>query len=146
MAQLDLSGAQSLMAKTKYTVYGYIREIEQKLSISIPSGLIALFVLFYGDQIDKWDNEFVGEYLKLSDDDRTVTNTENRLGGNVFGTMICETGFYEWKFQISNHTDNDKVGEILIGIWRIQNDVTPPTDTYFTQGQEQGYAYYLKVV
>ena len=48
----NLSQTQLLMIKTKHIVNGYIRNIHQSLSISIPSGLIAVFLLFYGDQID----------------------------------------------------------------------------------------------
>ena len=142
MSELDLGKAQYIMPSTKLTVYGYIREIEKSLLITIPSGLIVLFVLFYGDQIDQWNTEFVGKYLKLKDDNLTVTNTCNIKEGNAFGTIICEKGCYKWKFKI-NHVDA-RYPAICIGIWRMQKDKTPPTDEYFTKGKEQGYAYYLK--
>ena len=66
--------AQSLMSKTKHTVNGYLRNMQKSLSISIPSGLLVLFALFYGDQIDKFDEKVIGKCLKLSDNNLTVTN------------------------------------------------------------------------
>ena len=59
----------------------------------------------------------------------------------MFGTIICDKGEYKWKFKLN------KVGnspDILIGVWRFQQDGVPPTDQYFTKGKEQGYAYYLQ--
>ena len=64
MSALILSDTGSLLPETIHVVYGYTRSLEQKLSISIPSGLIKLFLLFYGDQIDKFDPQFIGKYLK----------------------------------------------------------------------------------
>ena len=142
MAQLDLTQAQSLMQKTKLTVYGYIRETEKCLSISIPFGLINVLILFYGDQNDKWDPKVIGKYLELKDYDLTVTNTADSEQGNVFGTRICEKkGMYQWKFKINHiHTDHE---EMCIGIWRVEQDKIPPIDVHFPKGKEQGYAYYL---
>ena len=42
---LDLNHAHSLTIKTKHTVNGYIRELQNSLSISVPSGLITLINL-----------------------------------------------------------------------------------------------------
>ena len=64
--RLDLNELQDLDAKTIHTVYGFIRQIEAELSISIPSGLIVVFVLFYGDRIDKFDGKCIGSHITIN--------------------------------------------------------------------------------
>ena len=107
MAALNLSHANLLMIKTKHTVNGCIRNIQKSLSISIPPGLIVLFLLFYRDQIDKFDSKNVGKYLELTDNDLTITNTGRYIHKNAFGTIICEKGVHQWKFKVNNITTDN---------------------------------------
>ena len=131
------------MPKTIDTVHGYVRNEEKVLSISIPPGLLALFILFYGAQVDEWDPDIIAGCLKLADDNRTVThNTAKRQQCNAYGKRVCESGKHEWKFKI-NHIDS--YCWIIIGVWRIQENVQPPMDVYFTKGDdEKGYAFWTQ--
>ena len=140
MAALNLSDANLLLLKTKLIVNGYIRNVQESLSISIPSGLIVLFLLFYGDQIDKFDSKHLGRFLKLTNNDLTISNTVPYQQGNAFGTIVCDKGMYQWKFKINRI----QMGYIVIGIWRIKEDEPPPTDIFFTKGNERGYGFYLE--
>ena len=79
--------------------------------------------------------------MTLTDDNLTVTNNCSSYSqqGNAFGTRICNQGVYQWKFKLNKVNS----GLIVIGVWRIQEDKLPPTEVYFTNGNEQGYGYYL---
>ena len=106
----------------------------------ITQAQIVLFSLFYGDQIDKYDFKHIGKYLKLTDNDLTITNSGSYAHGSAFGTIICDKGLYQWKFEINKITS----GFIFIVICRIEEDPSPATDIRFAYGNQQGYGYYLK--
>ena len=76
----------------------------------------------------------------MSNDKLTITVSENYQKGNAFGTIICDRGVYEWKFKINT---TGQPPSMIIGVWRIQDGKSPPTELYFTNGYEQGYGYYL---
>ena len=130
---------KKIRMKRKYTVYGFIREIEKDLEI--PSGIIDLFIIFYGNGSDQWDSKLIPKNIvKLDKENQTVSQISG-ASSNVYMKRIVESGHHEWKMRLKYNKNVG--GSMMIGLWRIQKNKTPPIcDTYYTYGTEQGYGFH----
>ena len=141
-----LTKLKKIRMKTKYTVYGFIRRMEKELEI--PSGIIDLFILFYGNGSDEWDPQLIPtENIEL-DKEKQIVTTLTAGSINVYMKRIVEYGYHEWKMKVKyGRSDTNSGysvgGELMIGLWRVQKDKKPPQSTYYTDGKEQGYGFHV---
>eukprot|EP01084_Bolivina_argentea_P060395 110346_1 len=81
-------------------------------------------------------NEFDKKYISK----KHILRNNIITGVDEYGSSFCRksisSGLYQYKFKIGN-INND----MIIGIWKIQKNKTPPTDLHFTDGKYQGYGF-----
>merc|ERR1712130_403601 len=86
---------------------------------------------------DTFDPMNKGSSMSLSDSNKTVTKT-GTSHHSVFGTKIIKgKGKYHWKLKIVQYTSG--AWNPLIGIIKVTH--TYPTNAYFTNQANNGYAY-----
>ena len=121
------------------TVYGYIRELEKSLSMSIPKEVILIFIIFYGN-CRQWDPEWISPRQKLDQQSQIVTHVTNSCVASSFCEPIIEAKpiRHSWKFQIISVKGG---GLMVIGIWKLKEGIEPPTNSYFAKGKRRGYAF-----
>ena len=138
LMSFDLKQIESIDKGRQLSVSGYIHEQEKNCKIHIPQGLILLCILFYGNDVDEWDPEFVGKFMQLSN--RTITNNSWSMSC-AYCKRIIKCGRFQWKFRIDECGNGSMFdGKFMIGIWKIK-DKKPLTNTYFTVGGNQGYGF-----
>ena len=126
---------KQIQIKRKYVVYGFIHRMEKELEI--PSGIIDLCIIFYGNGNDEWYPEWVNtDTITLDMSNHSITS----LGkpGNAFMKRVIDCGYYEWRLKCEYPSAR---GNLMIGLWRVQKNKKPPLDTYYTNGEEQGYGF-----
>ena len=111
--------SQKLLAKTdkrtKYSVYGWIREMEKRLRIKpIPIMLSAIAILYY--RVEKiFDVARISSHVRMSADAKCITKYCNRTTYNNYGMLkiasISDVE-YRWYFLLNSIVG----GKIEIGI------------------------------
>ena len=138
----SVNGVKNIDKHRKLCVYGYIHESESKYKQQIPTGIIYIIILFYGNDADEWDKTYIALQHKMID--RTITVFTPR--GSSYGSRIVDSGIFKWKFRIEemeNGVEESRGGKYMIGIWKGKDkDDAPPTDTFFTEG---GCGYGLEI-
>ena len=133
-----------------YTVYGFIRDSQKMLPknkpyYNIPELINKICLIFYYDN-DEWDKKYISSGMKLVNKNCLVQTQINYKSS--FGKRIIKSGKKNWKFRIEK-CQYESWG-ILIGIWKIESEKEPPTETYFThRGDNAAYAFnvdYAKLV
>ena len=108
---LNFSVLKKIDTKTKFIVFGFIRNYEkQSLSKHTPELVIQICLLYYYIK-DEFDEECMGNKLILDKKQQTITMKILKNGyqesNSAFLTNIHESGIQSWKFKISkcgNHT------------------------------------------
>ena len=133
---LSLKKVSNIDKDRQCTIYGYIRQYEQSRQINIPEGIILVLILFYGNEKDDWDPNYISKYMKLSD--RTVTQISHAFGSS-YGKRIMDSGIFKWRLKINQCENNG----FIFGIRRVGDpNNPPPTHTWFTNGGwDSGYAF-----
>eukprot|EP01084_Bolivina_argentea_P193676 332261_1 len=132
----NLQHISKINQKRKDTVSGFIRtNFIQKF----PNDLFLICVLFYGPTPDHFDPNCIANVMTLNEENQSVTQIKDQMA-SCYLKRIVHSGHYIWKFKIE-HCKNNAGGWMMIGIWRVQQDTTPPLDSFFTRGQQQGYGY-----
>ena len=138
---INVAKLKQISDKIKTIVYGYMHDIIRRLSLEleIPTEIINLCVLFYHKH-DRFDTKWISKAMRVEgmDNDRIIT-IKNACTSS-FLELITERGRHEWKFKIYK-LDGSYCG-ILIGIWKVRENVSPPIDTYFTEGGNAGYGFH----
>ena len=131
---------KKIKPKRNKTVYGYIREHYKH---DVPDGVILTCLLFYGNDIDKWDTA-IANHVKFDDDNRIVTHSGPHYGAtSTFLTEEVDSGVHSWKFKVVKCSDNSTT-TMHIGIWDTsKNNGTPPSNHafHYVKRQRQGYAF-----
>ena len=55
----SMNEIKSIDEDRKLSVYGYINESESKYKQQIPTAIIYIIILFYGNNADKWDKKYI---------------------------------------------------------------------------------------
>ena len=132
---LDFAQLDRINQARKDTVTGFIRRTKNK---HIPEEIIHICMLFYA-LVDQFDPKCVDSALiKLNEETQSVIHIKDYGQTSAYLTNIVDSGRHEWKFKIVQRRD-----VMLIGIWRVGENVSPPLNTYFTNGHDKGYAYSL---
>ena len=128
---------KAIPIKIKKIVFGYIRKTEKSflLKFDIPNEVINLCLLFYGGA-DKWDIKWISDRMQLKDNS-IIYGPKSDGPASSFCERIVENGYNEWVFKIE-HCDPMYCG-MTIGIWRVQKNKTPPMNTFFNKGWNQGH-------
>eukprot|EP01084_Bolivina_argentea_P282555 483682_1 len=58
------------------------------------------------------------------------------VGGSSYCLKSIVSGIHQYKFRIGKMSNY-----MIIGVWKIQQHITPPTDQPFTRGEHQGYGF-----
>ena len=114
---MSLKQLNKVNKRTKYSVYGWIREREKKLGLrNIPSMITAICILYFRD------NEIFeiidDEQIQISQYKKTIKkiNKDRRWNNNSYGKTKIESmnnAIYEWNIKILN---SGASGNIAIGI------------------------------
>ena len=97
-------------------VYGYVRDkfMSNDADIHIPKDIIELCLKFYHIIQREIFKNFNPMYFKLSNNDRTVTTSQNLIGGGICYGSLCissmDAKIYEWTFKIIKRTANMAIG------------------------------------
>eukprot|EP01083_Nonionella_stella_P067677 179164_1 len=87
--------------------------------------------------LQKNKNEFDKKYIcKKHILKNNIITAVGYGGGSSFCKKSISSGLYQYKFKIGNINSL-----MIIGIWKIQKNKTPPTDIDFTYGKYQGYGF-----
>ena len=130
---------KQIRMKRKITVYGFIRQMEKLLQI--PTGIIDLCIIFYGNGGDQWDPTLISAKDVKLDQEKQIVTTLTNSSTNVYMKRIIESGHHEWKLKVKFH--DSVYSELMIGLWRIKKNKTPPvSDDYYTNGTQAGYGYH----
>ena len=136
---LSLQMVSKIDKERRLTVSGYIREYEEVNQVSIPSEIILVLVLFYGNDTDEWDPKLISKCMEL----KSKTLTQIAVGyRSSYGKRIIDFGIFNWKLRINQWENNG----FMLGIRRVKsNDDVPPTETWFTDGgYESGYGFRIR--
>ena len=128
----SLKGISEIDRNRKLTIMGYVREYETIRNAHIPQEIVAVLILFYGHDVDEWDQQYISPNMKLSD--KTITQKKPGCGSS-FCKQIIESGTFKWRFRI----DECKNYGFILGVWRVGNVTDePPVDTWFAAAKDNG--------
>ena len=132
---LNLSELSSIEVERQLLVSGYIHEHERMSKQNIPKGIILICILFYGNDVDEWDENQISEAMKLSERTITKNTTMWELAVCSYCKRIVDYGKLCWRFKIEQCAADDMFkfpGDLMIGIWKV-NDQEPPKTVRFTR-------------
>ena len=121
--------------RTKYSVYGWIREAERSLHLThIPMMINSICILFYRDD-EIFD--IIGKNVKVSSNKKCITKLEapppdNKWDNNTYGILEIPSMsnlIYKWDLKVCA---NRKGTGIVIGISSIE---TPAKDFEYEKGR-----------
>ena len=136
---VKIQDIKKIQQSRKDTVYGYIRRQKSLKYERIPTGIIYICILFYGNFTDEFDPEWKGKTMDLSKNNKRVRYDPTGDFESIFCKKIIESGYHEWKFKVIKPGTEGPY--MMMGLWRCSKDKEPPTTTYFTNGKNQGYGY-----
>ena len=121
--------------KTKYGVYGWIREAEESLQLGhVPLMISSICILYFHEIFDA-----IGKYMKLSQGNKCITNASKAGGWNNTNYGIIEiasntNATYEWELRVK---EKGSKNSITVGITN-----TNEPDEYYGHKLEQ-YNHYM---
>ena len=142
---LSLKQLKAIKNKYQFTVFGYIREKQEELSLdTIPPIISYTCLAFYFHKMDEFDAEKCGENLTLSQNKETIRREPEREGydnnaNTAFCTLWIDTKIKQiakWKLKIHEHcgkrsvmirlasNDKDKFGVPSYGFCNQGNTFT----------------------
>ena len=136
---LSLQMVSKIDKERRLTVSGYIREYEEVNQVSIPSEIILVLVLFYGNDTDEWDPKLISKCMEL----KSKTLTQIAVGyRSSYGKRIIDSGIFKWILKINQWENNG----FMLGLRTVKsNDDIPPTNTWFTEcGYKNGYGFRIR--
>ena len=134
---LNIENVKKIKQRRRSAVYGYIRE---QYGENIPNGVILFCLLFYGNDNDKWDKNYVSKWIKLDEENGIVTCRDSCHTASAFLTSEVDSGIHSWRFKIIKCT-NDRWSTMQIGIWDTsKNDGVPKPESVFHRDQK-GYSF-----
>ena len=118
-----LKKLSNIDTRTKYGVYGWIREAEKELQIAnVPLTIHSICILYIRDE-EEFDEELINDYIKLSHDKKCVTKSRaNHWSNNSYGTIEIQwkvKHVYQWNMKISKNDDSPD-HRIIIGVSNVQ--------------------------
>ena len=139
----NLKKLDNIDVERQMVVSGYIHEYESMNKQNIPKEIILICILFYGYGVDEWDVDQISIGMQLSDRKLTKVKRGVLYASSSYCKRIIECGTFLWRFKIddcSNGVGWDDGGKFMIGIWKVNGDEEPQTDTYFTRDGD-GYGF-----
>ena len=92
---LSLANDEKIAIKRRYTVRGFVHRMQK--AFQIPTPIIYLITLFYGD-IDQWDEELLSTCgLKFDQEEQVVTNISD-LTNNVYTKDVVRADIMYWMY------------------------------------------------
>eukprot|EP01084_Bolivina_argentea_P074998 136016_1 len=70
----------------------------------------------------------------------SVVQLQDECRASAYLKNVVEKGIHHWTFEICKITHSGD-GTLLVGIWKVQQENNPPLNTYFTKGNNKGYAF-----
>eukprot|EP01084_Bolivina_argentea_P308110 532660_1 len=126
--------ADKILQKRKDTVTGYIRLF---VSLKIPTPIINICMLYYGNGKDIFDPKYISPHMTLYNDKKSVRVNNDWVLASAYLSVIVDSGIHTWQFKIRKPMG-------MIGICKVCKNITPQVNNAFTVGKEgkcQGYAY-----
>ena len=144
MSTISLSSLKQIPEHRQYTVSGYIRELESKSGHEIPREIILVCILFYGNDSDEWDTEYINSSRVILKD-RTLRMRGAAWGStsSCYGKKIVKSGIFSWRFKIEHFKRKKEAygSTPMIGIWKVDKpEDKPDVSTWFTYNHA-GYAF-----
>ena len=149
LSQAEYKLLDTVDKRTKFTVYGFVRNIEGSFqsAINIPISIIDICILFF------WRREFFekcGDCLTITGDQRnTITNHSHNTWNNfAMGSQWIESNssqIIKWTVQITKSTDQDEAG-VYIGITSKDYDNLNNHAIYDKEVAAAYYHYYETVL
>ena len=143
---LNESSLQTIEAAPKFTIFGYIREHQNKYEFNVIPKLITLIILaYYLDVIDTFDPDLCGKFIEISNDNKTIKSIVSGQtfiiqGQTCYGKKIIPStsiGTFIWKIKLIKGK-----APILIG---IDNAQKADYNKIISRNQSRGcYAYWCK--
>ena len=121
--------------RTKYSVYGWIRNQEQSLRLTnVPSIVGAICILFYRD--DEIFDTVSDNGIKLSNNKKAIVKSGDIMQNNSYGTIVIKSAYdlvYRWDLRIHSGS------RVTIGIVSQQAAV----DGHFYNNRDYHGVHYL---
>ena len=103
-------------------VNGYLQEIQKSTSIGVlPKDIVDQCLLFFYDGIDRFDPKLCGDFIKISDGDRRITNTKDNTYQTAYGSKVISSineAEHTWYIKIDCNYINDYYNnhQLFVGI------------------------------
>ena len=143
MAQPSLEDVKSIDQNTKYTIYGFIRNMQKQISrdniyYTIPE-LVIHWILLYFYIADQFDPEYCSNSYQLSANNCTITKL-NQDDSTAFLTKVVSKGVHKWKFILHKKVS---YGNIIIGVWKSKYTKSTQQVVRGADARGRYYGYYV---
>lgn len=131
--ELDFRKCNKIDSKTKDSVFGFVRKMEDILNIP---GLIPIIcLLFFFENDDEWDIEQTGKSLKILDDKKTIS--QGKIGQTAaFLTNILYHGIHKWKFRVNCLNETGSNG--ILGLFALHPKAIQSTKGRYNLSESVG--------
>ena len=118
--ELDFRKCKKIDLVTKDSVFGFVRNMENKLcQNNVPELIPIMCLLYFFENDDEWNIKQMGKSLKILNDDKTIS--QSKIGQTTaFLTNIVNHGIHHWKFRL-NHLNQTGFNGML-GLFALNSN------------------------